>query len=99
MEFQNISTNNFDLELTIVNNGEADLENCYILPIRYGDEYLDCIPKIINQPIKTGISKKIILTILKPDIAIEDLKGYFRMFTPEGLPFGNVIFIKVLKNS
>ena len=95
-EFRNISSNFFNLELTVVNNGENDLKNCYILPIRFGDEYLNCIPKTIAESIKQGMSTIINLNVIKPGKNRDNLKGYFRMFTPEGIPFGNVIFIKVL---
>ena len=67
-EFEYISSPFFELELTVVNNGENDLEKCYFLPIRYGGEYLDCIPKVITQSIKKCMSIKIKLCIKKPNI-------------------------------
>ena len=96
-EFRNVSSNYFNLELTIVNTGKNDLRGCYILPIRFGDEYLDCIPKTIKESVKQGKPITIDLNIIKSNNNCDNLKGYFRMFTPEGLPFGNVIFINVLK--
>ena len=100
-EFNYICSDFFNLELTIVNIGENDLKNCYILPIRFGERYLNCIPKIINESVKISMSLNIELCIRKADtIGInsksKSLEGYFRMFTPVGLPFGNVVFIKVL---
>ena len=100
-EFNYISSDFFNLELTIVNIGENDLKNCYILPIRFGERYLDCIPNIIKESVKKNMSLNIELCIRKADtIGInsksKSLEGYFRMLTPEGIPFGNVVFIKVL---
>ena len=104
-EFEYISTAVFKLELTVINNGENDLEKCYFLPIRYGEEYLDCIPEIITQSIKKCMSIKIKLCIKKQNSINrknkkkknKNLNGHFRMFTPEGIPFGDIVFIKVLK--
>ena len=100
-EFNYICSDFFNLELTIVNIGENDLKNCYILPIRFGERYLDCIPNIIKESVKKNMSLNIELCIRKADtIGInsksKSLEGYFRMLTPEGIPFGNVVFIKVL---
>ena len=106
-EFEYISSDFFDLELTVINNGENDLEKCYFLPVRYGEEYLDCVPTIIRQSVKNGMPITIKLCIRKPNkncinrktinTKNKCFKGFFRMFTPEGIPFGNIAVIKVLK--
>ena len=96
-EFQ-IVDKRFKFEFTLVNNGENDLQNCYILPIRYGEEYLICDSKKITESIKRGKSSKIDLNVkLKQKIGY--FEGYFRMFTPNGLPFGNIIIIKVMNGN
>ena len=80
------------------NNGENNLQNCYILPIRYGEEYLFCKSKKITDSIQRGANSKISLEVKVPK---KDgyFEGYFRMFTPNGIPFGNVINIKVLNGN
>ena len=96
-EFQNVDEF-FTLEFVVVNNGENDLNNCCILPIRYGDEYLSCDAKIITNSIKRGMNLKISLDVKTPQ-RTGFFEGYFRMFTPSGLPFGNIIYIKVLNGN
>ena len=96
-EFQNVD-DTFELEFTVINNGENDLQNCFILPIRYGEEYLTCDAKKITDSIKKGKSAKINLDI-KILKKIGYLEGYFRMLTPAGLPFGSIIYIKVINEN
>lgn len=90
-EFQNVE-DMFSLEFVIVNNGENDLKNCYILPIRYGENYLSSDSKIITDSIKKEKICKIDLIIKVPKKS-GYFEGYFRMFSPNGLPFGDVIHI------
>ena len=94
-EFKSVPSS-FQLELNIINNGENDLKNCYILPVRYGPEYLSCYPKVINEEVQRNMSVKITIIVRVPYNNKGYFEGYFRMFTPKGLPFGNVIHIKVL---
>jgi len=95
-EFKNVSTA-FPIEITLINNGENNLKNCYILPIRYGEEYLTCNPTIISEDVQRNMPPiKLIMLIKVPNSNKGYFEGYFRMFTPHGLPFGNVLFIKVL---
>ena len=96
-EFQNVDEI-FKFEFTLINSGENDLQNCYILPIRYGELYLSCETKKINDEIKRGMNTKISLGVKLPK-KIGYLEGYFRMFTPNGIPFGNVIDIKVVNGN
>ena len=98
-EFHNILYNYFELELMINNNGENNLKDCYILPVRYGDEYLSCASKIIKNSVEKGMSLKINLDIQIPYNNKKCFKGYFRMFTPNGIPFGNVVYIQVFRNN
>lgn len=93
-EFKNVPFS-FQLEFKVINNGEKDLKGCYILPIRYGEDYLSCAPKKITEEVKRTLSTTITLLIRVPHKK-GYFEGYFRMFTPEGLPFGNVLCVKVL---
>ena len=95
-EFQNVDEK-FKLDFTLVNNGENDLKNCYILPIRYGEQYLTCEPKKIDE-IKKEMKIHISFDVKLPK-KIGYYEGYFRMFTPNGIPFGDVIYIKVINGN
>ena len=88
------SFNYFGLEITIINNGEKNLQNCYILPVRFGEEYLKCEPRKIEDSVKKSESITIKLYIDYPDNKCKCYSGYFRMFTPYGIPFGNVVHIQ-----
>ena len=96
-EFQNVDKS-FKFEFTVVNNGENDLQNCYILPVRYGETYLTCDAQKITESIQKGKNSKISLNV-KLQQNIGYFEGYFRMFTPNGLPFGNIINIKVMNGN
>ena len=85
----------FPIEFSVVNSGENDLKDCYILPVRYGEEYLSCSPKKITDSVIRNMHKIINLIVRIPNDK-GYFEGYFRMFTPNGLPFGNTLCIKVL---
>ena len=105
IKYNNIIANNnkeekkdskdFFYTFTCLNNGSIEWKNCYILPVRYGDEYLTCEPLKINKVINQLYSYEISLKISVPDTNKKTYEGYFRMFTEEGLPFGQVITIKI----
>ena len=94
-EFKNVPSS-FQLEINFINNGENDLKDCYILPVRFGDEYLKCNPKVITGEIQRNCPAKINLVVRVPQNNKGYFEGYFRMFTPQGLPFGDVLCVKVL---
>ena len=93
-EFKNVPSP-FQTIISVVNNGEEDLKNCYILPVRFGDEYLSCIPKKITESVERNNKIKIGLVIRVPNDNKGYFEGYFRMFSPNGLPFGDVLYIKM----
>ena len=86
----------FISEFTVVNSGDNELKGCYIMPVKMGDNYLSCTTKVINESIQRNNPIKIKLVVKIPDEATGYYEGFFRMFTPYGLPFGEVIHIKVL---
>ena len=97
-EFKNVDSS-FQIVISVVNNGEGNLKDCYILPVRFGDEYLSCIPKIITESVERNNPIKIGLVIRVPNDNKGYFEGYFRMFNPKGLPFGDVLYIKVLNGN
>lgn len=100
---------NFQIEIEIINVGEKDLMGCFILPIRYSKKYLGCLKKTITDEFKVGEKKKINLNIIlgeqDENIGETDLdsqkiyEGYFRMYTKEGLPFGEVLYVKIMNEN
>ena len=89
----------FTTEISIINSGENDLKNCYILPIRYGENNITCSPRIIENEVQRNISIEILLILRLPNESRGFFEGYFRMFTPEGLPFGSVLCVKVFNGN
>lgn len=87
--------NYYDLDITIINNGKKDLIDCCILPVRYGDEYLFCDCKKIKDSLSPGKTLGTKLKLKMPKKKRGVYRGYFRMFTPKKLPFGDVIFVKL----
>ena len=73
-------------------------KNCYILPVRFGNEYLSCNPKIITESVERNNPIKIGLLIKMPNNK-GYFEGYFRIFSPNGLPFGDVLYVKVLNGN
>jgi hypothetical protein len=55
--FKNVPLS-FPIEFSVANYGEEDLKDCYILPVRYGEEYLSCIPKKISESVKRNYQSK-----------------------------------------
>ena len=97
-EFKNVPTY-FQMTITVINNGEKDLKNCYILPVRFGEDYLTCNAKVISEEVQRNMPVEIELLIKVPNCNKGYFEGYFRMFTPNGLPFGDVLYVKVLNGN
>ena len=96
--FKNVASS-FQTEIYVINSGEGDLKDCYILPVRFGDDYLSCSPIVITESVERNFSIKIGLIIKLPNENKGLFEGYFRMFNPSGLPFGDVLYVKVLNGN
>jgi hypothetical protein len=105
LKYDNIISNNnqeikldnpdpFKIEVEVLNTGENDLNKCYLLPVRFGEEYLTCSTAKIEESLERGTNCKISLLIEIPSSNRKYYEGYFRMFTPSGLPFGQVLNVK-----
>ena len=90
---------NLEIEFEVANTGLTNLQNCYFLPVRYGDDYLKCKTRVINEQIDMQFSEMIKLNLISPISDKKYYEGYFRLFTPDGLPFGQVINVKVFVES
>lgn len=90
----------FELNINIINNGDKDLKGCFFSPIRYGNNYLGCIKKSITEKCDKGekVTLKNILIKFDEDELEENIndiyEGYFRLMTIEGIPFGDIFYIK-----
>lgn len=98
----------FELEVEVINNGMNNLSLCFISPIRFGKNYLGCSKtSITTESCNNGekFNMKMLLTFedepangeaFKP---LDEYEGYFRLMTREGIPFGDILYVKVtIKN-
>ena len=90
----------FEIEIKAINNGQESLQRSFLSPIRFGKQYLGCLKTTITDNCENGEE-----FTLKPLIKFEDddnaqprdeYEGYFRLFSEEGIPFGDVIYIQVI---
>lgn len=91
----------FEIVIEIVNNGENNLQGCFISPIRFGKNYLGCLKKTIIDDCKNGdkISLEVLIKFEEEEDEEESpdvYEGYFRLMTKDGIPFGDIFNIKVI---
>lgn len=93
----------FEIEVEIFNSGENNLQGCFISPIRFGKNYLGCLKKtIINQCERGNKTKLQVLMKFEDDdeeeeiTPLDEYEGYFKLMTPEGIPFGDIFYLKVI---
>ena len=88
----------FDVSFKIANIGEKNLKNCYITYINFNGNYLWCPKFIINDNCEKNNTIEVVLKINFKEQNNNNkglFKGYFRMFSQNGVPFGDVLKIKV----
>ena len=93
----------FELEVNIINIGEKNLQYCFLSPIRFGKEYLGCLKQTIVEEAKKGEKINLNIFIIFNEIDEEEnginsldyYEGYFRLMTKEGIPFGDILYIKL----
>ena len=93
----NIS-NSFDVAFKIANIGEKNLKNSYITYIYFKGNYLWCKKFIISNNLERNDSFEVKLKIkFKEKNNIENglFEGYFRMFNPNDIPFGDILKVRV----
>jgi hypothetical protein len=92
----------FELDITIINNGEIDLKGCFFSSIRFGNKYLGCIKQSIVEKCEKGgkVTLKNVIIKFDEDELEENInniyEGYFRLMTIEGVPFGDIFYIKFI---
>ena len=99
----NNSKESFDINFEILNKGKNNLKGCYISSIKASKDYLKCVKKVITEDIKTDEKKRIKLSIIFEEDDDEDedspqdvYEGYYRLFTEEGIPFGDILYLQVI---
>ena len=92
----------FEIKVQIVNNGNTSLQGCFISQIRFGKKYLGCLKTTITTKCDTGDKVELDLLLKFEDDDEEEIEvldsyeGYFRLMTEEGIPFGDILHIKLL---
>lgn len=92
-----IENNKIKLDVTICNNGLKPFSKCFFSPISFGYNALYGKKIMINENdenIKPGEKKNLEITLNN----IKKEGNYYskwRMFTPEGLPFGKVLYLNI----
>ena len=90
----------FEVDIEVINNGVESLAGCFLSPIRFGKNYLGCLKATITEDCDNGDKVD-----LNPLFKFEDendsqpkdeYEGYFRLFTEDGIPFGDIIYLQVL---
>ena len=98
--FTNIKES-FYIDLKIANTGEKDLINCFIGYIKFDKNYLYCDKYEIIDNFKNNdlieIKIKIYFDDLN-DIDFNTFEGHFRMFTKNGIPFGDILKVKIVND-
>lgn len=91
----------FEIEIDIMNNGQSSLKGCFISPIRFGKKYLGCLKRSITEQCDKGDKITLPIFIKFDDEEFENntqniYEGYFRLMTIEGIPFGDILYIKLI---
>ena len=87
----------FEVNFKIANTGENNLKNCYIAYIKFTGNYLWCKKYIITENFEKSEIKDINLQINFGDIKNKNgrFEGQFRMFSQNGIPFGDILKVRV----
>ena len=88
------------IPFSLVNTGQKDLENCYIGYIKLDKNHLLCDRYNIKESIKRNSQREINELTLKYDNEENNtfniFEGHFRMFTENGIPFGDILKIRII---
>ena len=91
-----INKTSFKFNCFVINTGENKLKDCYLVPVRFGDEYLTCLPVKVKEEMKISDKCELNINISLPKKNRGLYEGYFRMFTPNGVPFGDLLKVKAV---
>ena len=97
--FMSINKGPFEVTFELNNKGKKSLKGCYFLSIKADRKYLRCKKEVIKQDIKPDEKMRMNLSINfndEDEDENQDLyEGYYRLFTDEGIPFGDILYLQV----
>ena len=104
--FHNVKSS-FKIKFNLINTGNHNLKDCFITYIKFNDNSLICQKYIIEEDFNTNNKKEIELEIKFKDFKEGhfrddyhfDYEGHFRMFNKDGIPFGNILIVKIHNDS
>ena len=91
----------FEIDVMVGNTGLKTLENCFISYIMFNENHLWCEKCVLKSEVQKNDSVEIKLQINLPNENKDKIgifEGQFRMFNSEGIPFGDILIIKVQNN-
>ena len=86
------------LDVTICNNGLKPFSKCFFSPISFGNNALYGEKIMFNENddnINPGEKKNLVITLNNIKKKEGNYYSKWRMFTPEGLPFGKVLYLNI----
>ena len=104
--FHNVKSS-FKIKFNLINTGNQNLKDCFITYIKFNDNSLICQKYIIKEDFQKNSIKEIELEIkfkefkeghFRDDYHY-DYEGHFRMFNKDGIPFGNILIVKIHNDS
>lgn len=106
IEFKN-KKDSFEVKFKLANTGGVDLKDCFIGYINFDKNYLYCDKYKIGENFERNEIKDINLKIFfhkceyleNMDFSINTFEGHFRMFNKNGMPFGDILKIKVINDN
>ena len=98
VQYFNNKQRSFKANFKLINNGEKNLKDCYITFIKFDENNLICKKYEIKDDLEKSSSKEIELEIFFNNSNYDyilDFEGHFRMFNKYGIPFGDILVIKL----
>ena len=94
----------FKVKFNLINTGNQNLKDCFITYIKFNENSLICQKHIIKKDFQKNIRREIELEIKFREIPFRDnyhfdYEGHFRMFNKDGIPFGNILIVKIHNDS
>lgn len=97
-QYLNNMKSSFKIKFKLFNTGETNLKDCFFTHIKFDENNLICKKYEIKGDFKQNSNKEIELEILYDDSNFNcdyDYEGHFRMFNKYGIPFGDILKIKI----
>ncbi len=90
----------FNITFEINNKGTHSLKGCYFSSIKTSKDHLICKKETIKEDVRKDQKIRMELVIdfndNDEDDTLDVYEGFFRLFTDEGIPFGDVLYVQVV---